>query len=81
MLKRMNWYMVLGVFFLVVSVLCLFISRWVDAGWSLVLGMGNLVIAYTQKHPTLGRGRVAWAVAIIFVVVMVGLTILKLRGS
>jgi hypothetical protein len=79
MLKRVNWYVLLGVFFLLVGVLYVAVGRWVDAAWSLVLGVGNLLIAYAQKHPALGQGRVAWAVAIVFVVVLVALTILKLR--
>ena len=81
MLKRLNWYLLLGVFFVIVGVLYLFISRWVEAAWSLVLGIGNLFIAYSQSHPTLARGRVGWVIAIVFVVVLGALTILKLRTA
>jgi hypothetical protein len=81
MLSRVNWYLVLGVVFLVAGILYLFIPRWLEAGWSLTLGFGNFYVAYAQKHPQFGRGPLAWAVAIIFLVVMIGLTILKLRGA
>jgi hypothetical protein len=79
MLKRINWYIVLGLLFVGVGVLYIFISQWVDAAWSLVLGIGNLFIAYTQKHPALGKGPVGWAMAIIFLVILAALTILKLK--
>ena len=80
MLKRVNWYIVLGAFFIVVGILNLFISRWIEAAWSLTLGTGNFVVAYAQAHPTWGRGRIGWAVAIVFAVVLIYLTILKLRA-
>ena len=79
MLKRLDWYTLFGLFFVVVGVLFLFTGQWVEAAWSLLIGGGNLFVSYAQKHPTFGRGRFWLALAIIYVVILAALTLVKLK--
>ncbi len=76
--KRINWYILLGVFFSVIGVLSLFANRPIDAAWNLAIGVGNLFIGYAQTHTLLGK-RALWVVTIIWLIVIVALTILKLQ--
>lgn len=79
MFKRVKWNILFGVFFLVIAVSYLFISRWVDAAWSALLGFGGLFSAVAQKYPRLGRGWVGWTIAIAYIVVLAAVFILKFR--
>lgn len=79
MLKRENWYLLFGVFFLVIAVLSLLVSRWFDTAWCGLLGGGSLYVFYAQKHPALGRGKLAWAGAIIYIILLAVVFILRWR--
>jgi hypothetical protein len=77
MLKR-NWFYLFGGFFIVIGVLLLLTSSWVDGAWAITLGAGNLFIGYGQRHPEQFRGVWAWALAIAWGVLFAALTIQRL---
>jgi hypothetical protein len=79
MFKQVKWNIIFGVFFLVSAILFLFVNRWVDAAWSVLLGFGGLFSAFTQKHPALGRGWLGWTIVIIYILVLAAVFILKLK--
>jgi hypothetical protein len=73
-----NWYFLFGGFFIVIGVLFLFMSSWVEGAWAITLGAGNLFVGYGQRHPEQVRGRWVWALVIPWLVILAALTILKL---
>jgi hypothetical protein len=80
-LKRANWYILFGVFFVVLGICYFAINKPVDAAWSVVIGGGNLYFGYAQTHPALGKGRLAWVLVILWLIVLGVLTIMRLTNS
>ena len=80
MFQRGNWNVAFGVFFIVAGLLSLLVSNGLNAAWSLIFGIGNLGIAYAQKHPEKARGVLAWGIAIVWGGVFIWLTILLVQN-
>jgi hypothetical protein len=78
MLKR-NWYFIFGTFFVVLGVLSLFFGTGLDAAWAITLGVGNLFIGYGQRHPEQANQRWIWLFVIPWLVLLIALTLLRLR--
>lgn len=51
MLKRVNWYLLFSVFFVVFGVLFLLQGDWLQGVWSVALGGGYLMDGGTLKPP------------------------------
>jgi hypothetical protein len=79
MFKQPKSNLLFGGFFLVIAVLFLLINRWVDAAWSALVGGAVLFSIAGQKYPRVSRGPLGWAIVIVYIVVLVAVTILKLR--
>ena len=79
MFKQLKFNRLFGGLFLVIAVLFLLLNRWVDAVWIALVGGGVLFSGAGQEHPRASRGPLGWAIVIVYIVVLVAVTILKLR--
>jgi hypothetical protein len=72
--------MVLGIFFIVLAVVNLFLARMIDAAWCFTIGFGNVVLSYAQTHYDLNeyKGKAVWVLAIAYAVIIAVLTFAKL---
>jgi hypothetical protein len=81
MLKRGNWFAILGAFFVLIGALFLLTGQWIEGAWAITLGGGNLFSAYGRRHPEINQKRSVWPLVIGWCVVLAIFTILKLTRT
>ncbi len=79
MLRRINWLVLLGVVFIALGIVAVFIGDWLNAAYGVVAGVGAFGINYGQKHPKRARSPLAWILSISWIVAFAVLTILRFR--